>query len=108
MKNFLVLYNMPPEAFDAFNEVSEEEKEKDMDSWMKWMEAHKEDFVDAGNPVGLNKRVTMAGAAEERNEVGGYSIVKAESHEAACAIFSDSPHLDVAGAYIDVMEIVEM
>ena len=108
MKKFLVLYNMPAEAFAAFDKVSEEEKKKDMDSWVEWMEVNKNSLVDEGNPVGVNKRVTKAGVSDERNEIGGYSIVQAESHEAACAMFADNPHLAVDGAYLEVMEIVQM
>lgn len=108
MKKYLALYNMPTEGFAKFNNASDEEKQKEMEEWMRWMEAHKDSFADEGNPSGGNHRVTKDGASPMPNEVGGYSIVKAESHEAACAIFADSPHLNEPGAYVEVMEITEM
>lgn len=108
MKKFLVLYNMPTASFDAFKDTSPKDKEKDMEDWMKWMEDNKASFVDMGNPVGANKRVAKATISDERNEVGGYSIVQAESHEAACAMFATNPHFSAPDAYIEVMEIVEM
>jgi hypothetical protein len=40
--------------------------------------------------------------------IGGYSIVQAESHEAAAALFANSPHLTMPGATVEVMEIMPM
>jgi hypothetical protein len=108
MKKFLALYNMPTEAFEAFADMSDEDKKKEMEEWTTWMEDKKGSLSDMGNPVGNNKRMTKEGVSEERNEVGGYSIVEAESHEAACELLADNPHFKVAGAYIEVMEIIEM
>jgi hypothetical protein len=34
-----------------------------------------------------------------------YSIVEAESHDAAAKLFSDNPHLQIPQAFIEVMEI---
>lgn len=108
MKKFLVLYNMPTEGFAAFANMSDEEKKKEMEDWMRWMDEHKGVFVDEGNPSGKNQRVTKDGVSAAPNEVGGYSIVQAESQEAACSIFADAPHLVAPGAYVEVMEITEM
>ena len=72
------------------------------------MEDKKDSLVDEGNPVAGNKRITNSGVSDERNEVGGYSIIQAENHEAACELLSGNPHFKAPGAYIEVMEIVEM
>ncbi|MBX2866555.1 hypothetical protein KTR10_01180 [Candidatus Kaiserbacteria bacterium] len=108
MKKFLALYNLPAEGFDAFKNMSEADQQSEKQAWTPWMEAHKDSFVDLGNPVGSNKRVTKGEVSDVRNEVGGYSIVQAEDHEAACAIFTDCPHLNVPGAYIEVVEMTKM
>ena len=42
------------------------------------------------------------------SELGGYSIVQAESHEAAATLFANSPHLTMPGATVEVMEIMPM
>jgi hypothetical protein len=61
-----------------------------------------------GNPIGKNMRVTKSGAAAVRNEVCGYSMLSADSHEAAAAVFADCPHLDLKGAYIEIGECMPM
>ncbi len=99
---------MPVEAFAAFENMSDEDKQKDTEAWVKWMEEHKDSFVDMGNPVAENKRVTNNGVSDEKNEVGGYSIIQAENYEAACAMFVDSPHNKEVGAYVEVMEITDI
>ena len=44
-----------------------------------------------------------------RNEMGGYSIVQADSHEAATKMFDkDFPHLKMPGAWIEVVEIMQI
>ena len=45
---------------------------------------------------------------DTRNDIGGYSIVQADSQEAAAKIFADSPHLSMPGASAEVMEIMAM
>ena len=79
-----------------------------MEKWTTWIKAHKADFVDEGAALGKNKRVMRQGVSQTRNEVTGYGIVKAESHDAAAELFTDSPHFEIPGAYIDVLEWVDM
>lgn len=108
MKKFLVLYNAPPEVMEEWAKSLPEDQKKGMDEWVAWGEEHKNAIVDFGNPAGKNKRVTKDGATDTRNEVGGYSILQAESHEEATKIVATNPHLKTDGAYTEVMEIVEM
>lgn len=42
------------------------------------------------------------------DEVGGYSVVQAESHEAAAKLFEKHPHNEMPGAWVEVMEIKSM
>ena len=80
-----------------------------MDQWKAWMDAHKDVFVDMGAPVGRNKRVTSSGVEEVRNEVTGYSIVQAESADAAAQIFVGMmPHFEMPGSYVEVMPLADM
>lgn len=96
-------------AMDAMMQsASKEQQEEGMQAWNDWMEKHKDDFLDQGTPLGRNKRVTKSGAGDERNDVMGYSIVHADSHEAATRIVADSPAFDIEGAYVEVMEMVDM
>jgi len=46
-------------------------------------------------------------ASDTKNEIGGYSIVQAVSPDAATKLFGkDHPHLQVPGAWIEIIEIM--
>jgi len=63
---------------------------------------------DMGAPLGKNKRVSASGVADMRNDVGGYSIVEANTHDEAAQLFRDNPMLQMPGAYVEVLEIMPM
>jgi len=110
MKKFLIVYMADRTAFEKMMKESTPEQQKTgMDAWMRWMNVHKAAIVDGGAPLGKTKRVDASGAADVKNEMGGYSIVQAESHEAATRMFDkDFPHLKMRGAWIDVVEIMQI
>ena len=80
-----------------------------MEEWKQWMQA-KGGVVDMGAPLGKTMKVTPAGIESVRNEIGGYSIIEAESHEEAATKMQDSPHFKMMGGngWIEVMEVGEM
>ena len=88
--------------------TSAEERKKSMGKWEVWMKKNVANFADSGGPVGKTKRVATNGATDIRNDIGGYSIVQAETHEAAAALFADNPHFTMPGATVEVMEIMPM
>ena len=107
MSKFFVLYRAPVSAIEQMMAASTAEQMKaGMDAWMTWMKSHTKAFIDMGAPLGKTKRITAAGVSGTKNEVTGYSIVEAESHEAAAAMFVGHPHLHMPGAYIDVVAVM--
>ena len=88
--------------------TSAEERKKSMGEWEVWMKKNMASFADHGGPVGKTKRVAANGATDIKNDIAGYSIVQAESHEAAAALFADNPHFFMPGATVEVMEIMSM
>lgn len=108
MKEFVIIYMAPLVSLDTVAKATPEEQQADMQSWQDWMRAHEADFVDQGSPLSHNIRVTKGHIDAMRNEVCGYGIVKAKSHQAAAELMQDSPHFDLPGAYIEVLEKVEM
>jgi hypothetical protein len=110
MKKFLVLYMANGAAFEKMMKNSTPEQQKQgMDAWTKWMGTHKASLVDGGAPLGKTKRVDSKGASDAKNDVGGYSIVQAESAEAATKLFGkDQPHLQMPGAWIDIIEVMHV
>jgi ketopantoate hydroxymethyltransferase len=106
-KQFLVLYRSDMEAMKKMMaEASAEDRKKGTEAWMNWMRAHQADLADMGAPVGKNMSVTANGSTDSSNDIGGYSVIQAESKDAAAKILSDSPHLQMKGASIDLMEII--
>jgi hypothetical protein len=110
MKKFLVLYMADSDTFEKMMKQSTpEQQKKGMDGWMNWMKKNEKALVDGGAPVGKTKRVSSNGAADAKNDVGGYSVVQAETADGATKLFTkDHPHLQMPGAWIDVIEIMEV
>jgi hypothetical protein len=109
MKKFMVLYMASAADFEtAMKSSTPEQQKKGMDAWIKWMEKNKKSIVEGGAPLGKTKRVDAKGASNTKNEVGGYSIVQAQSHDAAAKLFGKShPHLQMMqGGWIEIIEIV--
>jgi hypothetical protein len=110
MKKFMVLYMASGAEFERMMKNSTpEQQKKGTDAWMKWMNANKASLVEGGAPLGKTKRVDANGASDTKNDVGGYSVVQAESHDAAAKIFGkDHPHLQMPGAWIEIVEIMQL
>src|SRR5271165_6066005 len=102
MKKFLVLYMANAAEFENMMKSSTpEQQQKGTAAWMKWMGDHKASIVDGGAPLGKTKRVDSKGASDTKNDVGGYSVVQAETSDAATKIFGhDHPHLQMPGAWV--------
>jgi hypothetical protein len=110
MKKFLVLYMASEAEFERMMKNSTpEQQKKGIDAWMKWMNVNKTSIVEGGAPLGKTKRVDSSGTSNTKNGIGGYSIVQAESHDAATKIFGkDHPHLQMPGAWIEIVEIMPL
>lgn len=113
MKRFFALFEIPKSVMEDWKKNTKPEEmkaasEKMMRDWEKWSKAHEKQLVDKGAPLGKTKRVTSHNIADIRNDLNWYSIVEAESHDAAAKIFADNPHLQIPQASIEVMEIPPM
>jgi hypothetical protein len=110
MKKFMVLYMASGADFERMmKSATLEQQKKGMEAWMNWMNANKASIVDDGAPLGKTKRVDASGASNSKNEIGGYSVVQAESHDAAAKLFGkDHPHLQMPGAWIEIVEIMPL
>jgi hypothetical protein len=107
VSKFFALYLAPVSAIEAMMaNATPEQMKAGMDSWMTWMKNNEKALADMGAPLGKTKRVNAGGVSSVKNEVTGYTIVEAESHEAAAAMFVGHPHLQVPGAYIDVLAVM--
>ena len=69
------------------------EREKaGMDGWMTWVRENEASIVELGSPLGKTKRMNAKGISDTQNQMTAYTIVQAESHEAAAELFASHPH----------------
>jgi hypothetical protein len=108
VKKFMVLYMASQAEFEKMMKTSTpEQQKKGVEAWMKWMNEHKASLVDGGAPLGKTKRVDANGTSNTKNQIGGYSVVQAETHDAGTKMFGkEHPHLQVPGAWIEIVEIM--
>lgn len=111
MKNFLAVFTGTPAAMasSGWEALSESERTRrtqaGIAAWHAWMETHKGRIVVAGGPVGKTRRVSGSGIAAAHNDICGYVVVAAESHDAAARLFENHPHFAIfPGEAVEVME----
>ena len=76
---------------------------------MDWGTANKTAIVDQGAPLGKTKRTAAQGVSDIRNAIAGYTIVQAESHEAAAKLFLNHPHFTIfPGDAVEIMECLPL
>jgi hypothetical protein len=108
MKKFLALYLGSPDAMKKWV-PTDAQKKAGMEAWMKWATDNGRAIVDHGSPLGKTKRIDKSGVSDTRNAVGAYTIVEAESHEAAAALFVNHPHFTIfPGESVEIMECLPM
>lgn len=112
MSKYLVTFLAPASVIDEWQKTEPAKRkaaeDKMMADWKQWMASHAKSFVDFGAGVGKTKRVTPQGSANTRNDIMVYSVVEAESHDAAAKMFEGHPHLGIPQSSIEVMEIRAM
>jgi hypothetical protein len=97
MKKFLVLYRSSVSAADQMAAATPEQAEAGMNAWMDWSERNRDAIVELGSPLGGD------------SDVSGYSIVQAESKDAAAELLEDHPHLRMPGdSSIELLEFLPM
>ena len=109
MKKFLAVYigtEASSAKWDALDEKTRNEREEaGMAAWHLWMEKNQKSIVDGGAPLGTTKKVGPKGISDFSNEICAYTVVQAESHEAAAKLFLDHPHFkNFPGDSIEIME----
>ncbi|HEY7371955.1 MAG TPA: hypothetical protein VIF57_07225 [Polyangia bacterium] len=108
MKKFLVLYKASAAAFAEVMKAPPEQQKKGMDEWMKWSQKAASSIVDMGGPLGKAMVVTAKGATPTSNDLGGYSVLQAESKEALAESLKGHPHFTMKDSSIEIVELVPM
>jgi hypothetical protein len=82
-----------------------EQHKSGIQAWMDWGQKAASSIVDMGAPLGKSMRVTAGGAAQNPNDLGGYSILQGESKEAVAESLKGHPHFMIPDGSIEVIEI---
>jgi hypothetical protein len=111
MKKFLAIYlgAASPAARSEWNAMDEAKRKKleatGIEAWGQWMATHKAAIVDNGGPLGKTKRTAAQGVSDIKNNLTGYVVVQADSHEAAARMFENHPHFTIfPGDSVEIME----
>ena len=113
MKKFLAVYFGSPASMDKWASLSEEAKKdrqkEGIKTWASWAERNSKMISDIGAPLGKTKKVSPSGVSDTKNEITAFTIVEAESHDAAAKLFVDHPHFKIfPGDRIEIMECLPM
>ena len=102
MSNYILAYHggKTPE--------SPEEGAKHMEKWKAWVSGLGDAMVNPGTPLGKSKTVSSDGVSDDggSNPLIGFSIVKADSMDAALEIAKRCPYIEIGT--IEVAEVKEM
>lgn len=106
MKKFLVLYLAPVAVLEEWmkkDEATRKREEETMKAqWDAWTEAHQSAIKETAG-AGKTTRVTSTGTTDVRNDIMLFSLIEAESSEAAAKLFEGHPHLEIPEASIEIM-----
>ncbi len=88
---------------------SPEEGAKYMATWKAWVSGLGDAAVNPGTILKKSKTVSTEGVSDDggSNPLLGFSILKADSMEAALELARGCPHLELGGT-IEVAEVMEM
>jgi hypothetical protein len=106
MKKFLVLYKAPTSSFEQMKKATPEQQKAGMEAWMTWSKKAASSVVDMGGPLGKSLRVSASGSAPTTNDLGGYSVMQADSKEALAASLQGHPHFTTPDGTIEIVELM--
>lgn len=103
---YIAIYRAPQSVMEEWMKKPQEERDveqKKMEAdWQTWQQKNSSMIKETAG-LGKNIQVTSTGAAPMKNDLMMYTVVEAETPEAAAEIFKDHPHLVIPEATIDIM-----
>lgn len=79
-----------------------------MQKWTAWVSEMGDALINPGSPLGMSKTVSSDGVADNggSNPLAGYSVVRADTMDAALELAKGCPHLEIGT--IEVAEVMSM
>ena len=113
MKKFVAVFTGTPSSaqrknWDKLDEATRKDRQATgMKAWGDWMAKYKSAVVENGGPLGKTTRVSPQGIAETSNNLAAYTVIQADSKEAAARMFEHHPHFTIfPGEAVEIMEIL--
>lgn len=111
MKRYLAVFTGSPNAMTQWEALPEAERQKrqaeGVAAWKKWAADNASSIAELGGPLSRTKLVSKAGISDIRNNLGAFTVVRAESQEAAAKMFVGHPHFTLfPGEGVEVMEVL--
>ena len=97
-------------TWDALPDAERRAKEQQgIAAWRAWADKHQSAIVTMGGPLGRTKQVSQSGLSDVSNQLAAYTVVRADSHEAAAHMFEKHPHFMIfPGDAIEIMPVLEI
>lgn len=113
MRKFLAIYigslSARQKAEHEASDADRVREQRGMEAWGEWQTKHANAIVDHGSPIGKTKRASPDGVSDIQNTITAYTIIEAESHEAAARMFEAHPHFSIfPGDSVEIMECLPM
>jgi hypothetical protein len=95
-------------AWNALAEADRRAKEQQgIAAWKAWVDKHQAAIVYMGGPLGKTKQVDPRGIEDISNQMGAFTVVRADSHEAAAKLFEGHPHFAIfPGEAVEIMPVL--
>jgi hypothetical protein len=97
VSKYLVLYHAPVSAREQMASSTPEEAAAGMEAWMAWAGRCGDALVDLGLPLGDATSVSAGSSNAADTTIAGFSILQADSADAAAALLDGHPHLGWGG-----------
>jgi hypothetical protein len=108
MSRYLVLYNSPVSAAELMASSTPEQMEAGMDAWTAWASKAGDAVIDLGTPLDSGTHLEPDSSGPGSSQATGYSIIQADSLDAATKLLEDHPHFQTPGGSIDVLECMSV
>lgn len=111
MKRYLAVFTGSPSARAQWETLPEAERQRrqaeGVAAWKKWGIDNAASIVEMGGPLSRTKLVSKGGISDIRNNLAGFTVVQADSQDAAARLFLNHPHFTIfPGEGVEVMEVL--
>jgi YCII-related domain len=107
MANYILLYRGPATPIE---DMTPEQNDAQMAAWNAWMAKVGDALTDLGKPFGARSAVDGEGATGPGSDLNGYTLVTADSLDAARALCDGHPFLADGGSQfcVEIYELVDI